>query len=83
MTAWLRVRVDQGMFSDELAVTYPPDEGRYRRCVFVPISDVRQQSEHSGDVRVDVVEREGVRYAVLPSPERDIVRVEEGDLRRQ
>lgn len=79
MTAWLRCRLDSGMFSDEIAVTYPASEN-WQKSVFVPLSCVQSASEHHGKVRVNLVFKDGARYAVLPSPRRDMVRVEEADL---
>jgi hypothetical protein len=83
MTGWLRCRLDSGMFSDEVAVTYPATEGHWQKSVFVPASCVRVEGEHSGEVMVKVVEKDGARYAVLPSPRRDMVRVEGADLKQQ
>lgn len=80
MTAWLRCRLDAGMFSDEVAVTYPPSASAWQKSVFVPSACVRPESEHQGQVMVDVVDKDGARYAVLPSSRRDIVRVEGADL---
>lgn len=77
-TKWLRCHVDKGMFSDEVAVTYPP-EGSYRKSVFVPRSDVAGEGA-SGRVRVDVTQRDGKTYATLPSSRRDMVTVETADL---
>jgi len=31
---WLRCQLDEGMFSDEVAVTYPP-KGKWQKSVFV------------------------------------------------
>lgn len=81
--AWLRCRLDSGMFSDEVAVTYPAASSESQKSVFVPRSYVRCESEHQGEVMVKVVVEDGNRYAVLPSSERDIVRAEDGDLRQQ
>ena len=81
--AWLRCRLDSGMFSDEVGVTYPPPEsGEWQTSVYVPSSYVRSESEHEGEVMVKVVFQRGTRWAVLPNGERDIVRVEDGDLRQ-
>lgn len=68
------------MFSDEVAVTYPPSEGPWQKSVFVPSACVRPESEHLGKVMVDVVDKDGAHYAVLPTPRRDIVKVEGADL---
>ena len=77
--AWLRVRLDKGMFSDEFAVTYPA-AANFQKSVFVPRTYVRQGGEHQGEVEVNVVEKDGQRFAVLPTARRDIVRVEDADL---
>jgi hypothetical protein len=70
------------MFSDEVAVTYPATN-QWLKSVFVPRSYVRSENEHQGIVQVNVVEKDGVRYAVLPSPRRDIVRVQDADIVQQ
>lgn len=68
------------MFSDEVAVTYPATTP-WQKSVFVPRSCVRPtQSEELGEVLVTVVTRDGRRFAVLPSSQRDVVRVEGADL---
>jgi hypothetical protein len=83
MTAWLTCRLDSGMFSDEFAVTYPASSDSWQKSVFVPSSFVRTSGDHQGKVRVDVVEKNGERFAVLPSPRRDMVLVRESDLEQQ
>ena len=84
MTAWLRCRLDSGMFSDEVAVTYPASAGNaWQKSVFVPRSFVRGEKENQGEVMVSVVVKDGTRYAVLPSSQRDIVKAEDADLRQQ
>lgn len=83
MTAWLRCRLDVGMFSDEVAVTYPAAScDTWQKSVFVPSTCVRHDSEHDGEVRVNLVVKDGCRYAVLPSARRDIVSVDDADLTR-
>jgi hypothetical protein len=68
------------MFSDEVAVTYPPSAGnQWQKSVFVPSSYVRG-AENDGQVRVDVLTQDGTQYAVLPSSRRDIVKIEGADL---
>lgn len=84
MTAWLRCRLDSGMFSDEVAVTYPAVSlVGWQKSVFVPRSCIRSETEHQGEVMVKVLVSDGKRYAVLPSLERDIVRPEDADLQLQ
>lgn len=82
MAAWLRCRLDSGMFSDEVAVTYPPDEELWQKSVFVPESCVRREDNHHGVVKVRVLIQDGVRFAELPSPQRDIVKFQDADLRQ-
>ncbi|MFO0824777.1 MAG: hypothetical protein U0792_16945 [Gemmataceae bacterium] len=76
---WLTCRIDKGMFSDELAVTYP-SEGTWQKSVFVPASDVEGSPGNRGRVRVRIVRRNGHLMAVLPSSTQDIVTVNEGDV---
>jgi hypothetical protein len=84
MTGWLLCRLDSGMFSDEVAVTYPAaSSNHWQKSVFVPRTFVRSASEHQGEVKVRVVVKDGARYAVLPSPRGDIVRIEGADLKQQ
>jgi len=69
------------MFSDEVAVTYPPAaQDHWQASAFVPRSFVRAKDAHHGEVMVTVLIKDGTRYAVLPSDQRDIVRVESSDL---
>lgn len=75
MTAWLRCRLDMGMFSDEMAVTYPPVGSKWQKSVFVPRSCVHQEDARSGVVKVNVLVKDGTRFAVLPSQQRDVVKV--------
>lgn len=76
---WLTCRIDKGMFSDELAVTYPAD-GAWQKSVFVPAASVQGEAGGVGRVRVTVVRRNGHLMAVLPSSTQDIVTVNEGDI---
>lgn len=76
---WLECRIDQGMFSDELAVTYPAS-GKWQKSVFVERSAVKGAAGTVGKVRVTVIPREGALLATLPSPERDIVYVNDEDI---
>lgn len=82
MTAWLRCKVESGMFSDEAAVTYPATSAHWQKSVFVPRLCVRGD-ENQGEVKVNVVEKDGAKYAVLPSARRDIVKIEGADLVQQ
>jgi hypothetical protein len=84
MTAWLRCRLDSGMFSDEVAVTYPASANNaWQKSVFVPLSSVRGEIGSQGEVLVSVVVKDGTHYAMLPSSECDIVKAEDADLRQQ
>jgi hypothetical protein len=76
MTAWLRCRLDTGMFSDEAAVTYPAESKNWQKSVFVPRTFVREESAHQGRVKVEVLVKDGTQFAVLPSSQRDIVKVD-------
>ena len=83
MTAWLRCRLDMGMFSDEVAVTYPPVQSHWQKSVFVPSSCVRSEGENQGTVRVQLLVKGETQYAVLPSSQRDIVRIQAADLQQK
>ncbi|MFN7893685.1 MAG: hypothetical protein ACK5OC_25585 [Pirellula sp.] len=76
---WLECQVDKGMFSDELAVTYPP-RGAWQKSVFVDRRAVKGDIGAVGKVRVVVLRQDGSLMAVLPSPEQDIVYVMPGDI---
>jgi hypothetical protein len=76
---WLNCQIDQGMFSDEMAVSYPPN-GQTILSVFVPASLVKGSPGHRGKVRVVVMQRQGKTFAVLPSTDRSIVSVAEHDI---
>ena len=83
MMAWLRCRLNSGMFSDEVAVTYPAADSTRQTSVFVPRSCVRGEDGHQGEVLVNVVVRDGTCYAVLPNSEQDIVIAGYADLKQQ
>lgn len=86
MMAWLLCRLDDGMFSDEVAVTYPAAaKENWQKSVFVPAVYVRRHGGgvHQGEVKVNVLVKDGKRYAVLPSPLGDIVSVQDADLKQQ
>jgi hypothetical protein len=76
---WLECQIDEGMFSDEKAVTYPPD-GKVQKSVFVSAALVKTTAGRRGKVLVRVVRREGGIIAVLPSATQDIVYISEKDL---
>lgn len=76
---WLNCLVDRGMFSDEVAVTYPMD-GEPLRSVFVPASAVRGEAGQRGSVRVKLLRNSNQLLAVLPSANPEIVAVSERDV---
>ena len=67
------------MFSDELAVTYPPT-GRKQESVFVPSELVDGQPGEVGRVQVIVHRMPNGILCALPTPMRDLVSVDESDL---
>lgn len=75
---WLACRLDKGMFSDEVAVTYP-SSGPWQKSVFVPHTAVQGDVGSRGKVRVVVVRRNGRMLAVLPNSQHDVVEVAEAD----
>lgn len=79
---WLKCKLDKGMFSDEMAVTYPP-EGATQKSVFVTSSVVEGSPGTAGRVRVRLIQRNGTTMAVLPSATQDIVYVRPGDVSRE
>ena len=79
MERWLKCSVERGMFSDEVAVTYPAD-GPARTSVFVPSAEVRGTPGQEGLVRVRVARGGGAILAILPTPYQDSVAVSEADL---
>lgn len=76
---WLDCQLDKGMFSNEVAVTYP-STGTWKRSVFVPQEVVQGKIGSRGKVRVTVFRRQGKMLAVLPNSQRDIVEVAESDV---
>jgi hypothetical protein len=76
---WLNCRVDEGMFSNEVAVTYPA-EGKVLRSVFVPATAVRGEAGKTGYVQVVVLRKPGKTLAILPTANRDILAVAEKDI---
>ena len=76
---WLRCQLDKGMFSDEMAVTYPP-QGKWQKSVFVERQSVLGNAGDIGKVRVSVLRKDDSILAVLPSPEGDIVYVNAEDI---
>ena len=78
-TKWLRCDVTQGMFSHEAAATYMLN-GRQICSEFVPIDTVRWDASGQGQVSVEVFERDGQWYAVLPTNYRDVIPIDKADL---
>lgn len=76
---WLACKLDKGMFSDEMAVTYPA-EGALQKSVFVEKSAVEGVLGERGRVRVQLVRQNGSVLAVLPSANQDIVYVQPQDI---
>jgi len=76
---WLSCHLDKGMFSDEVAVTYP-HSGPVKKSVFVPRVTVRGNVGETGTVRVVVIRSSGKLMAVLPSSRQDVVVVTEDDV---
>ena len=76
---WLTCRVDKGMFSDELAVTYPAT-GEVLVSVFVPADAVRGQQGGLGKVRVNIFRRGDTTFAILPTEYSESVAITEADL---
>lgn len=76
---WLECHLDQGMFSDEMAVTYPP-QGKWQKSVFVERKAVKGTAGSKGKVLVRVLNRNGSTIAILPSPNQDVVYVQAGDI---
>ena len=76
---WLSCRLDKGMFTDEVAVTYPAS-GSAVLSVFVPASAVSGQHGGPGKVRVQVTRQGNATLAILPTDYRESVTVTEADL---
>lgn len=76
---WLQCKLDKGMFSDELAVTYPA-EGTAQKSVFVGASSVQGIAGSLGLVQVRIIQKDGKTLAVLPSADQDIVYARPEDL---
>lgn len=79
MEGWLKCRVVKGMFSDEFTVVVHR-RGNGTVEFFVSSKDVKKQADETGTVRVKVFQRQDGPWAELPTPYRDAVPVEEGEL---
>ena len=76
---WLRCQLDKGMFSSEMAVTYPPS-GSMKKSVFVPLAKVKGAPGVNGEVQVLIVHRDGKTFALLPSSQKELVEVNQSDI---
>lgn len=76
---WLLCRLDQGMFSDEVAVTYPLN-GESQKSVFVAKDYVKEVRSHEGKVKVKLIKRNSDWLAILPSARQDFVYVSQKDV---
>ena len=78
----LSCAVFKGMFSDELAVRYPPQdrEGTQVSSFFVPRDHVLGQQDGFGRVRVKVYREGGTVLAVLPNENATVIPVDDADL---
>ena len=76
---WLTCRLDKGMFSDEMAVTYPA-VGPVVVSVFVPADAVRGRQGGLGKVRVNVTHHGNTTVAILPTDYGEAVAVADADL---
>jgi hypothetical protein len=76
---WLQCRLDKGMFSDEIAVTYPPT-GNLRKSVFVPRTVVKGDPGSRGKVQVAILRRGDKVFALLPSSQQELVEVYQSDI---
>lgn len=75
---WLRCTVQDGMFSDEFAVTYrPANRAAAEYSFFVPRSTVRPEE---GRVKVRVFQQGPVAWAVFPNEMQSLVPIDESDL---
>jgi hypothetical protein len=80
MLGFLRCRVSKGMFSNERVIELKLKNGKILTFV-VESSDVTEANTSGcGAVKVWVNIEEGDRWAMLPTPQRDLVRFEESDL---
>lgn len=79
---WLNCHVDKGMFSDEAAISYPPDvsKEKTRKSVFVSSKYVKVKQPGFGSVRVKVYKGGPRSVVILPTSRRDMLTVSESDL---
>jgi hypothetical protein len=84
-TGWLKCRVSKGMFSDEVAVTYPVAGGTFgASSFFVPKEDVQGAAEEGcavdGKVSVRFFKEGATVWAILPAESQPVIKVSEQDL---
>ena len=78
MVRWLKCRVSKGMFSNERTISVRR-KGNGIQEFFVPQSAVDTEGD-AGRVKVLVIERLDVKWAVLPTPYRESIPVDEDDV---
>lgn len=78
MTMWLKCHVSKGMFSNERAIVVRR-KGNGTLEFFVPQVAVRGEGE-GGRVEVSVIDRQGAKWAVLPTPYKESIPVDEEEL---
>ena len=76
-TGWLRCRIYQGMFSDELGVQYPLEENA--PAYFVPKDKVKREHDGVGRVSVQFFSSGSTYWAILPTEDQRAVPIREGD----
>jgi hypothetical protein len=76
---WLRCHVSPGMFPDERFVRYESPFGR-DIALFVPATEVNDSTNGEGRVKVQVFERDGHSWAVMPSEYGEAIAVNHADL---
>lgn len=77
-TQLLICRVQDGMFGDELAISYPRTKAA--AGYFVPRESVVERKGEEGKVKVSVIQRDSEAWVVLPTPQRTVIQVNTGDL---
>ena len=76
---WLRCKVFQGVFSDEVAVRVSPKEGDEIAFV-VSRNEVVGDHDQPGKIRVRVYREGPIAWAVLPTENHMIIPVNDSDL---
>lgn len=76
---WLKCRVLKGMFSDERVVQVPT-RGGDKLSFFVHKDKVEGDIDRDGRVRVDVLRREDMTVAFVPSEYPEAIAVRDEDL---